>query len=297
MVMLSFNAVTVNSAEKVPTPEEFQEQVRKYNESGGSLGNLRNRPVSPQIPKAAEQFNKAVTIHNNKKATPIELKEAASLYQAASDAGIPQASMNLAMLYLDGKGVKKDVKKAVLLLESASKKDVVEADMALASLYLNGKDVKRDEKKGEGYLNKAAKTKNPNAVKMLADYKDWKKKNELAMKQLQENIKKMQLSNVQNPQLMQKQPQSALKFPTTLQYPLNQSAKTQIPGLFMPTTEQILSSSMRPRTPITTSVTQTPPDISLDLKKPVNQADTNAPQVITPSDQEGAPKSNNGNSK
>ena len=267
MIMLSFNAVTVISADKFPTPEEFQEQVRKYNESGGSLGNLRNRFVPPQMPKAAEQFNKAVTIHNNKKATPSELKEAASLYQAASDAGIPQASMNLAMLYLDGKGVKKDVKKAVFLLESASKKDVVEADMALASLFLNGKDVKRDEKKGEGYLNKAVKTKNPNAVKMLADYKDWKKKNELAMKQLQENIKKMQLSNVQNPLLMQKQPHFNLKFPTTLQYPLDQSAKTQIPGLSMPTIEQILTSAMRPRPPKTTAVTQSNPDVSLELKK------------------------------
>jgi hypothetical protein len=255
ILMFACCAVTVIAADRVPTPEEFKEQVRRYNDSGGTIGNLRNRPIPPQISKAAEQFNKAVSIHNNKKATSGELKEAASLYQAASDAGIPQASTNLAMLYIEGKGVKKDVKKAVALLEVASKKDVSEADLALGSLYINGKEVKKDEKKGEWHLNKAAKAKNPNAVKMLADYKEWKKNYEQVMQQLQANMKKNQSfpTNIQLPQgvPVQAKPQTVLPFP-----PVNSAGTSQIPGVFLPTMDQIISPSMKPRPIINPVVNQ-----------------------------------------
>ncbi len=177
---------------RTPTPEEFKELVRKYNESGGVPALQRQ----PRIPNGAEQFNRAVALHTKKNPSAKELKEAAGLYQTAADAGIPQASTNLALLYLEGKGVKKDVKKALTLLNAASAKNETQADLALARLYLNGADVKRDEKKGEAFLNKAAKTGNPNALKMQAEYKEWKKKNEQAMKEYQELMKKVQLTQV-----------------------------------------------------------------------------------------------------
>ncbi len=179
---------------RAPTPEEFREQVRQYNESRKMPGSSRQRPMTPQVPKAVEQFQRAMSIHMKKDATPAEMREAAALYQAASDAGLPQASTNLAFLYLEGKGMKKDVRKAVSLLNIASKKNIPQADLALARLYLAGKDVKRDEKKGEWHLNKAAGTGDKNAVRMLAEYRDWKKKNELAMKQYREIMKKAQMN-------------------------------------------------------------------------------------------------------
>ena len=92
--------------------------------------------------------------------------------------------------------MKKDVKKALSLLNTASKKNIPQADVALARLYLTGKDVKRDEKKGEWHLDKAAKTGDQNAKKMLADYKEWKKKTDLAMKQYQEILKKAQFNQI-----------------------------------------------------------------------------------------------------
>jgi len=150
-------------------------------------------PLQPrQAPAHVEQFNRAVSLHTGKNPTARDLKEAAALYQAAADAGIAQAATNLALLYLEGKGVKKDVKKGVALLNSASAKHETQADIALARLYLTGTDVKKDEKKGEALLNKAAKAGNQNAVKMLAEYKEWKKKNELAMKQYQDLMKQVQ---------------------------------------------------------------------------------------------------------
>lgn len=195
LMLLACSAGYVHAAEThVPTPEEFREQVRQFNESGEYLERQRMRPVPAPASKAVEQYKRAVSLHTKKGASSSELKEAASLYQAASDAGIPQASTNLALLYLEGKGVKKDVKKALSLLNMASKKNIPQADIALARLYLTGKDVKRDEKKGEWHLDKAAKTGDRNAKKMLTDYKEWKKKTELAMKQYQEILKKAQVT-------------------------------------------------------------------------------------------------------
>lgn len=194
MLLICSGGFALAAETRVPTPEEFKEQVRQYNESGRFQDSQRTRPVRAPVPIAVEQFQRAVSLHTKKGASPSELKEAASLYQAASDAGMPQASTNLALLYLEGKGVKRDARKAISLLNMASKKNIPQADIVLARLYLTGKDVKRDDKKGEWHLNKAARTGDQNAVKMLAEYKEWKKKNELAMKQYQEILKKAQIN-------------------------------------------------------------------------------------------------------
>jgi len=191
MSALLLSTVSVTAAEnRTPTPEEFRELVRKYNESGSVVG--VNRPQ--QVPKAVEQFRRALSLQTKKGASPVELKEAASLYQAALDGGVSLAATNLAILLLDGRGVKKDVRKALSLLNSASEKNDTQADITLARLYLTGNDVKRDENKGEAFLNKAVKSGNQNAVKMLAEYKEWKKKNELSMKQYQDLMKQVQLN-------------------------------------------------------------------------------------------------------
>jgi hypothetical protein len=246
-VLLFTHSHGIAAENRTPTPEELKEMVRKYNENGGQPALQRQ----PQIPKGAEQFNKAVALHTKKNPTAKELKEAAALYQAASDSGIPQASTNLALLYLEGKGVKKDVNKALSLLNSAAGKNETQADIALARLYLTGKDVKKDEKKGEALLNKAVKAGNPNAAKILAEYREWKKKNELAMKEYQELMKKVQLTQVKpggkslQPLQILPQTPTGLPFPYTapqLQFPV-------IPGYSYISTSQAVSQFNRSLTP------------------------------------------------
>jgi Ca2+-binding EF-hand superfamily protein len=168
-----------------PSPEEFKKLIQQYNATG-------QLPAAPQRqqPKAIEQFNRALSLHTKKNASSGDLKEAAALYQSASDGGISAAKMNLALLYAEGKGVKKNVKKAIELLNQAAKSNEPQADVMLARIYLYSTDASRDEKKGELILNKAVKAGNQNAVKTLAEYKDWKRKNEEAMKQFQEMMNK-----------------------------------------------------------------------------------------------------------
>ncbi len=191
-VLFAMSPGMLHAAEtRTPTPEEFRELVKQYRRYGSPVPGQNIRP-----PKGIDEYNRALALHTKKDATASELKEAAQLYQSAADAGIMQAQTNLALLYLEGKGVKKNQKKAVALLDSAAKKGEPQADLALARLYLSGKDLKLDEKKGEFHLDRAAKTGNQAAVKMLADYREWKKKNALAMKEYQEVMKKAQLSQV-----------------------------------------------------------------------------------------------------
>ncbi|MFZ4855314.1 MAG: tetratricopeptide repeat protein [Desulfuromonadaceae bacterium] len=183
--VLSTFGLFVNDIQAQPSPEEFKKLIQQYNATG-------QLPAVPQRqqPKAVEQFNRALSLHTKKNASSGELKEAAALYQSASDAGISAAKINLALLYTEGKGVKKNVKKAIELLNQAAKSNEPQADVMLARIYLYSTDATRDEKKGELILNKAAKAGNQNAVKTLAEYKDWKRKNEETMKQFQEMMKK-----------------------------------------------------------------------------------------------------------
>lgn len=173
------------AAETSPSIDEVRETLKRYNSSG-----LIPRPVLS--PKGVADFNNALALQSKKNATAADFKEAARLYQSAIDAGLPQASTNLALLYLEGKGVKKDSKKALTLLDAASKNNDSQADVILARTYLLGTDVQMDVKKAERLLNKAIKAGNKNAVAMLAEYKEWKKKNDLATKQYQEMMKKIQ---------------------------------------------------------------------------------------------------------
>ncbi len=173
---------------RVPSPEEFKKIIQQYNQNG------KLPEIQREQNKGVDQFNRALALHTKKNASPGDLKEAAALYQAASDAGIVPAKTNLAMIYIDGKGGKKDIKKAVALLNSASKLNDSQADVLLARLYLNGTDVKPNISKGEALLNKAVKAGNQNAVKMLAEYKELKKKNELSKKEYDELVKKLMAS-------------------------------------------------------------------------------------------------------
>jgi len=220
---------------RAPSPEEFKQILRQYNETGG----LRT-PQRQQLPKGADEFNRAAALQTKKGVTPAELKEAAKLYQTAVDAGIGPAGTNLALLYLDGKGVKKDVKKALSLLQFASKKNDSQADVVLARLHLIGKDVPRDEKKAESLLNKAVKAGNQNAVTTLAEYREWKKKNEQAMKQYQELLKSVKVAPGagQPPQPFQiippAGPPASIPFPVIPGYEYVAGIKPPMPNFLAP---------------------------------------------------------------
>ncbi len=185
------------SDSSVPSIEEIRRVLKGYNSSGLPI------PAPTQQPKGAVEFSKAVAIHTKKNPTAAEFKEAARLYQIAADAGIPQASTNLALLYLDGNGVKKDVKRGLALLDAGSQKNDSQADVVLARLYLTGKDVPINEKKAESLLNKAVKAGNKNATAMLSEYKEWKKKNKLSMKQYQDMMKQLQANQAKSNALQQ----------------------------------------------------------------------------------------------
>ncbi len=228
-------AVAGAAENRPPTPEEFKQILRQYNEAG----QLR-APQRQQTPKGAEEFNRAIALQTKKGAAPAELKEAAKLYQTAVDAGIGPAGTNLALLYLDGKGVKKDVKKALSLLQFASKRNDSQADVVLARLHLIGKDVPRDEKKAEALLNKAVKTGNQNAATTLAEYREWKKKNEQATKQYQELLKSVKVAPGpgQPPQPFQiippAGPPASIPFPVIPGYDYVAGIKPPIPNFLAP---------------------------------------------------------------
>ncbi len=74
---------------------------------------------------------------------PGEARAAAAAYRQASEAGVPEATYNLARLHRDGVGVERDVRKAAALYRQAYAEGLTRATLDLAQLALVG--VERDE--------------------------------------------------------------------------------------------------------------------------------------------------------
>ena len=70
----------------------------------------------------------------------IELKQA----HAAAESGDAEAQYKLALMYLEGDGVKKNEKTAVLWLKKAADQEHVEAMQKLSWCYLNGRGIKQN---------------------------------------------------------------------------------------------------------------------------------------------------------
>jgi len=77
-----------------------------------------------------------------------------------------QAKYQLAMLYLNGKGVSRSPTKAISLLSEASA-NLPEASFLLGSLYFKGNQIEQDKQAAKRYLKKAASMGNRRAKKML----------------------------------------------------------------------------------------------------------------------------------
>lgn len=73
-----------------------------------------------------------------------DFKAAAEILQHLASQGDPSAQINLAMLYLQGKGVAKDEAMAASLLDQSARQGNVSAAMNLGILFRNGQGVEKN---------------------------------------------------------------------------------------------------------------------------------------------------------
>ena len=92
----------------------------------------------------------------------------------AAEKGVAPAMFNLAVFYEDGRGVKADMEMALKLYEQAGRNNVPDAWIELATIYLEGRHgVARDRVKAKKYLDIALRYEGSEAQAkvMLEDYK------------------------------------------------------------------------------------------------------------------------------
>ena len=99
-------------------------------------------------------------------------QSAFSCFDVLSKQGISQAKFNMAFMYDEGLGVKKDAKKAFALYQEVARESGnTFAQAKLGEMYLHGTGVKQDCKKAHFWLTKSAATHNPWATEDLAQWK------------------------------------------------------------------------------------------------------------------------------
>lgn len=90
-------------------------------------------------------------------------QKAVELFIRSFKNGIPEAALNLGVLYIEGKDIKKDIKKGIYYLEEADKLGLADASRNLAHLYYTGKEVKENIEKARFYYKKAADSGDPDS--------------------------------------------------------------------------------------------------------------------------------------
>ncbi len=88
-------------------------------------------------------------------------------YQYLYERGDFNAALNLGLLYLNGKGIRKNIAKGVAYFIIAAKANVVEAHDILGTLYFTGKFVEKDNNKAFYHFQKAADLNNAHSQYML----------------------------------------------------------------------------------------------------------------------------------
>jgi len=86
----------------------------------------------------------------------VDMASAIHWYQAAADQGFADAENNLAMIYLDGRGVAKNPRKAIALWTKASDSGNTLALFNLGIQYLNGVGVSKNERRAADLISRAA---------------------------------------------------------------------------------------------------------------------------------------------
>lgn len=106
-----------------------------------------------------------------------DLKEAARWYKKAADQSYPLGMWNLAFLYVRGEGVPKvDYVKALGLFRNAAELGLDRAQYDLGMMYLNGLGTEENSKEAEKWFHRAADQGNREAVKILKEIEEAKKK-------------------------------------------------------------------------------------------------------------------------
>jgi TPR repeat protein len=98
---------------------------------------------------------------------PPDFKGAAYWYTQASRDGVPEATVDLALLYLTGEGVPRDDTKALELYESAAKTGRPKAMTRLGEMMIAKKYKGNGEYFGRPWINKAAELGEPDALNDL----------------------------------------------------------------------------------------------------------------------------------
>lgn len=96
-------------------------------------------------------------------ATPV-----AQLYLQAAQAGDTTACLNIATMYLTGKGISKNIEASLFWFEQAAQKDNSQALFNLANLYYQGKEIPPNEAKAFSYFSSAAQLGHAAAMYHLA---------------------------------------------------------------------------------------------------------------------------------
>jgi hypothetical protein len=91
-------------------------------------------------------------------------------YQKAAEQGLAQAQLNLAVLYLDGKGVESDPTVAARWLLKAAQQGLIEAQYDLGLLYEFGRGVAADREVAVAWYKKAAAQGDAQAKSKLAAF-------------------------------------------------------------------------------------------------------------------------------
>jgi TPR repeat protein len=87
---------------------------------------------------------------------PQDFAEAARWIRRAADQGLADAQYNLALLYQDGRGIRKDDFEAVRWFRRAADQNLAAAQNNLALAYASGKGVAQDETEAARWLRRAA---------------------------------------------------------------------------------------------------------------------------------------------
>lgn len=102
------------------------------------------------------------------KCNPKQFPKAAKWYAKAAAQGYAPAQNALALMYWDGRGVRRDDAVAFALFQKAADAGLTSAQHNLGLMYLEGKAVARDEALGDAWLRVAARGGNHVSASVLA---------------------------------------------------------------------------------------------------------------------------------
>jgi len=137
------------------------------------------KPAEPQLDAQAEQWFREGLALTSFDLWPDDrqFNKAAALWTKAAEKEHWKAMLNLASLYVEGKGVTRDTERAVQLVEEAMRKGVPKAFDLMGTYHINGTGVKQDATRAYAFWILAAEMGDADAqaylgAKLMAAYDD-----------------------------------------------------------------------------------------------------------------------------